>query len=206
MQSPVGIPVLIVLGGYLLGSVLPAEWFVRRKTGRSAHELAENPGGAGTYRLAGFWAAAFVSLFDIAKGLAPVALADSMGLEGAWLVAAACAPVAGHNWPIYRGFRPGGKGMAAALGASVLLGWPSILPGLGIGAVLVLWRRWAPWIGVAGLPLGLLGMGLAGMPAARLWGVVGLILLMLLRLAPWLNEQWQARRKTGRFPPPGKSW
>jgi glycerol-3-phosphate acyltransferase PlsY len=200
------IALTLVIGGYLLGSILPAEWFLRRKTGHSARELDENPGGAGTYRKAGFAAAAFVTIFDIGKGLLPVALADHFGLSGAWLVAAACAPAIGHNWPIYKGFRGGGKGLASVLGAAVWLGWPSILPGLGVGAALVLWKRWAPWIGVAGLPLGLLGMAAASVEAPRIWAVIALLLVMLLRIVPWFFEQRQARQKTGKFIPPNKSW
>lgn len=205
-QFPLWVVLALTLGGYLVGSILPAEWFMRRKTGHSAQELDENPGGAGTYRNAGFAAAAFVTIFDIGKGLLPVALADYLGLRGAWLAAVACAPAAGHNWPIYKGFRGGGRGLASVLGAAVWLGWPSILPGLGVGAVLVLWKRWAPWIGVVGLPLGLMGMALAGVELVRLWAVAALILIMLLRLVPWFNDHWQDRRRTGKFTPPNKSW
>jgi hypothetical protein len=46
-------PVVLVAAGYLLGSVLPAEFFVRWKTGRTPHEFRDNPGGGGAWRLAG---------------------------------------------------------------------------------------------------------------------------------------------------------
>lgn len=206
LQTSTFIAVLLVAGGYLLGSLLPADWVVRWKTGHSMRELGENPGGAGAYRKGGFVVGAFVSIFDIAKGLIPVALADRFGLSGGWLIAAACAPAAGHNWPVYKRFRGGGKGMASALGAALWLGWPSILLGLGVGAALVLWKRWAPWIGVVGFPLGLLGMILAGADAERVWAVAVLILVMLLRLTPWMGDQLRAWRATGKFPPPNKSW
>lgn len=206
LEGSAWVALFIVVGGYLIGSLLPAEWIAQRKIGHSMQELNENPGGAGIYRKAGFWAAVFVILFDIGKGILPVALADKFNIRGGWLVAAACAPVVGHNWPVYSGFRNGGKGMAASLGAALWLGWPAILPGLGVGAVLVLWKRWAPWIGVVGLPLGLVGMALAGIQPARLWAIASLIIIMLLRLIPWLSDQWQTLRKTGKFMPPGKSW
>lgn len=97
--------------GYLLDSLLTNEWIARRKTWHSMHKLNENPGGAGTYRKAGFWAAVFVVIFDIDQGVLPVALADRTSLSGGWLIAAACASVAGHNWPIYKGFRGGAVGL-----------------------------------------------------------------------------------------------
>lgn len=206
MQTSPWFALLIVIGGYLLGSLLPAEWIARRTTGKSMRELDENPGGAGAYRKFGLGAAVFVTVFDIVKGILPVALMETLHLDGWWLPAAAAAPVAGHNWPIYSGFRGGGKGMAAALGAVLWLGWPSVLPGLGVGAVLVLWKRWAPWIGVVGFPLGLLGMILGDAQPSRIWALVVLILLMLLRLIPWLTAQLRAWQTNGKFPPPNKSW
>ena len=200
------IGLFVLIGGYLLGSCLPADWVARLKTGHSMQELNENPGAAGAYRKAGFWAAALVTFFDIGKGMLPIALADRFGLSGPWLVASACAPVIGHNWPIYKGFRDGGRGMATAMGGALWLGWPSILPGLGVGAVLVLWKRWAPWIGVVGLPLGFVGMALAGVEASRLWAVVALLFLMLLRQIPWISDQLKNHQNMGKFLPPNKSW
>jgi glycerol-3-phosphate acyltransferase PlsY len=188
---------LIVASGYLLGSILPAELIVRHKTGRSMHELDDNPGGAGTYRKAGLAAAAFVSVFDIAKGIVPVALADALGFKGWWLAAAASAPVVGHNWPVLLRFR-GGKGLAAAIGAIGWLGWPYILPAYLLGGLAVLWRRWAPMMGLVAIPLSLLLMGWAGLPGERLLAVLMIVVVLVIREIPWLWAQYQERARAGK--------
>lgn len=188
---------LIVASGYLLGSILPAELIVRRKAGRSMRALGDNPGGAGTYRKAGLAAAAFVSIFDIAKGIVPVALADTLGGRGWWLAAAAAAPVVGHNWPVFLRFQ-GGKGLAAAIGAIGWLGWPYILPAYLLGGAAVLWRRWAPMMGIVAIPLSLLFMGWAGLAGERLLAVLVIAVVLVIREIPWLWEQVQERTRAGK--------
>lgn len=184
---------LIVIGGYLLGSILPADWFIRKKKGQSALDLDENPGGMGTYRQAGSWAAAFVSLFDIAKGILPVALADTFGLHNGWLAAAAAAPVIGHNWPFYKRFR-GGKGLAAALGAIGWLGWPYILPAYILGGAAALWRRWAPMMGLVAFPVGLVLMIMGDVPVERIWATAVISMVLVVRQLPWLWSQVSKRK------------
>ena len=185
-------PWLIIIGGYLLGSVLPADWFIRRQTGRDALELDENPGSTGTLRQVGLLPAITVFLFDFVKGLLPVSLAGEVGMTGWWLVAAAVAPVVGHNWPFWKRFR-GGKGLATALGALTWLGWPFILPSYLLGAIAALWSRWAPMIGVVVFPLGLLLMWWGGVPADHLLAAVAIILVVFVRQLPWIWGQLRKR-------------
>ncbi|HEY8489249.1 MAG TPA: glycerol-3-phosphate acyltransferase, partial [Thermaerobacter sp.] len=128
------IPVL----AYLLGGVLPAEYLVRWRRGASPRELGDEPGTAGTWRQAGPAAGLIVFAFDFAKGLLPVALMDRLGVGGWWLVAAAVAPVAGHNWPAQRRFRPGGRGLASAIGATVYLAPAALIPALLAGCLVAL--------------------------------------------------------------------
>ncbi len=184
-------PWLIILGGYLLGSILPADWFIRRRTGQNALELDENPGSTGTLRQVGLLPAIIVFLFDFVKGLLPVVLADKTGMTGWWLVAAAVAPVVGHNWPFWKRFH-GGKGLATALGALTWLGWPIIVITYPIAAVAALWSRWAPMIGVVVFPLGLVLMWWAGVPTDHLVAAVALMLVVFVRQLPWI---WRRLRK-----------
>lgn len=181
-------PLVWIVSAYWLGGVLPAVWVVRRLTGRTPEEWGDNPGGAGTLRLAGWRAAVPVVLFDVSKGLIPILLAAHFGWGDCWLVATAIAPVAGHNWPLQRGLRPGGKGLATAMGAGLYLGWPGSPPIYVLG-LLTAWKGgWAPWAGIASFPLLLLWMSLSGHPAWRLWAIWGIVLLLLLRQWDWIRK------------------
>ncbi len=74
--------------------------------------------GTGLYRVAGFCPLAVAGGLDVAKG----ALGAAAGTGKAPLLRAACASlaIAGHNWsPWLRG--AGGRGLAPALGASLVL-------------------------------------------------------------------------------------
>lgn len=179
---------LIVIGGYLLGTLLPAEWIVHKRTGRTPHELGDNPGGSGTYRLAGLWAAVFVIAFDITKGFLPAAAAEQMRLKGSWLIAAVIAPVAGHNWPFHKKFN-GGKGMAPALGAIGWLAWPLTLPAYLLGAIAARWKRWAPMMGIVAFPTVLIFMGLGNVPREHIRAAAAVILVLVVRQLPWLWDQ-----------------
>ncbi len=181
---------LVVLGGYVLGSILPAEWLVRRRTGHTPHELGDNPGGAGAWRLAGPVAGITTILFDLAKGALPVAAADRLGLSGGWLAAAAVAPVAGHNWPFYRPWK-GGRGLGAATGALFVLAFRSVLPAYVVGAAAALWRRWVPTVGIVAFPLGLVLMVWHDVPADRVGAAMAVMLAVAVRQLPWVLNQWR---------------
>lgn len=182
---------LIVAGGYLLGCLLPADWIVRRRTGHAPDQLGDNPGGAGTWRLAGPRWAVPVILLDIAKGALPVAAAEAWGLHGGWLALAAVAPVAGHNWPLHRRFR-GGRGLAPATGALLWLAWPQMLPAYALGVVAALAGRWVPLVGVVAFPIGLGAMLWARLPYDRVAAAGAVMTAVALRQLPWL---WQRLRQ-----------
>lgn len=190
-------PWLVVALGYLLGSVLPAEWAVRRKTGRTPHELGDNPGGAGTWRLAGPLAGVLVTLFDVGKGAFVAALAERAGLHGGWLVLAAVAPVAGHNWPWQRRFR-GGRGLGPATGVLLWLAWRWMLPAYALGALVAWWRRWVPMVGIVAFPAGLMAMHLGGAPEERFQAAFAVCLAVAVRQLPWaLREPELLRQRLG---------
>jgi acyl phosphate:glycerol-3-phosphate acyltransferase len=76
-------------------------------------------------------------LLDLGKGLAAVLVAKHVAASAGSaviydvMVAAAVAVVVGHIFPVWLGFK-GGKGVATALGAFLVLSWPS-----GVGILLV---------------------------------------------------------------------
>jgi acyl phosphate:glycerol-3-phosphate acyltransferase len=118
---------LLVPVAWLLGT-FPSAQLVGRAHGRDIlREGSGNPGASNVHRLLGWRSGALVLLLDFAKG----ALAAGAGLAiggraGACILGVAA--VVGHTYPLYR---KGGKGVAAAGGALVVL-YPFIVVGLGV--------------------------------------------------------------------------
>jgi acyl-phosphate glycerol 3-phosphate acyltransferase len=81
----------------------------------------DNPGGSGSFRQYGPAVGVTVGVLDFAKGLAAVLVAQGLGLGEHWLALCAAAVVAGHNWPLWHGFRRGGGGLAPAVGVMIPL-------------------------------------------------------------------------------------
>jgi glycerol-3-phosphate acyltransferase PlsY len=112
---------------WLLGT-FPSALLVARAHGRDVlNEGSGNPGASNVARLLGWRAGALVLLLDFAKG----ALAAGAGMVAggrAGAVALGAAAIVGHTFPLYR---KGGKGVATAGGALVVL-YPLIVVGLGV--------------------------------------------------------------------------
>ena len=139
---------MIALGfallGYLLGSLPFSIWVTRLFIGVDVREAGSGHATAtNTIRQAGWLAGAIVFVLDIAKGFLPTFLAAQYS-ELAWAVPLTAAlAVAGHNWPIWAGFR-GGMGLATT-GGSLLAVFPiGFFAGVGLLIALVLgdqaWR------------------------------------------------------------------
>jgi glycerol-3-phosphate acyltransferase PlsY len=129
-----------ILLGYLLGSISGSLLLGRLRGVDIRQQGSGNAGGTNALRTQGPWFALGVVVIDVGKsalaawlggwGIADERHALVMGL----LTGAGAA--AGHVWPLYFGFR-GGKGVAAVLGALLVL-WPvGVLTMLGV-ALLVL--------------------------------------------------------------------
>ncbi|MFS8664569.1 MAG: glycerol-3-phosphate 1-O-acyltransferase PlsY [Limnochordales bacterium] len=106
---------------YLLGAV-PFGFLAGRLWGRVDIRAvgSGNIGATNVLRILGPLPAVLVLVLDAAKGWTAVAGATGLGL-GDWAVAgAALVAVAGHNWPVFLGFR-GGRGIATALGVLIAL-------------------------------------------------------------------------------------
>jgi glycerol-3-phosphate acyltransferase PlsY len=166
----------VVVGGYVLGSVLAGDIVVSRAAGRAPEEMGENPGIAGTFRIAGLRGGTIAMILDLCKGALPVAVAIHLGFGTRWLMAAAAAPVIGHNWSLFKGL-DGGLGLGPATGVVMWLAWPQMLPAYLAGAIAWYFTRWVPVIAIVSLPLGLLLLWLTGAPASRL-GIVGAIMVV----------------------------
>lgn len=131
--------ILLIIGGYLLGSISTAIVTCRLmglpdpRSGGSG-----NPGATNVLRLGGKKAAIITLGGDVVKGLLPAAATAALGRPEAVIAAAGLAAFLGHLYPLYFGFK-GGKGVATAFGA--LLG---LNPLVGIFTVLT-------WLAVAAL-------------------------------------------------------
>jgi glycerol-3-phosphate acyltransferase PlsY len=150
------IPVLMIVGAYLLGSVSTAILVCRVIGATDPREAgSRNPGATNVLRIAGKGPAAVTLLGDSAKGLIPVLLGHALGLDATWLAAIALAAFLGHLYPLYYGFE-GGKGVATFIGVTLALN-----PWLGASfvgiwllvAVALRWSSLAALVATACMPL-----------------------------------------------------
>lgn len=171
----------VVIVGYLIGNipngVLMARLFGWRDPRRHG---SGHTGGLNSARSAGFAAGVLVMLLDILKGLLAVWVAQRILPEPVSIPLAGIAAVAGHNWPIFLGFR-GGMGLATGAGALGGQYLPAVLIGLALvglarpiirhtpRAVIVAMLCLPPilWFLPIELPVFWLGTGLATLIALR---------------------------------------
>jgi glycerol-3-phosphate acyltransferase PlsY len=110
--------VLLVLGGYILGSV-PTGLLAGWAYGVDVRQVGSgNIGTANVLRAAGKWAAFFTLFGDMLKGLIPVVLARLITGDEWTIAAVALAAVVGHCFPVFLRFK-GGKGVATGAGTSI---------------------------------------------------------------------------------------
>ena len=129
---------LIVLIGYLLGSLNLAMLLAKLKGVDLRGGGSGNPGASNTVTLMGWKAGVLVGMHDIGKAALAVWLCTRLFPAVPYCGAVAgVACVLGHIFPFYLGFR-GGKGFAAYLGMTLALNWRFALGLLVAIALLVL--------------------------------------------------------------------
>jgi len=122
---PVGI--FLALFGYLLGSVptgLILTKFFSATDPRK--EGSKNIGATNIFRTAGKGLGILTLLGDAFKGALPVWIAIYWGLPTLWVGIGGLAPLLGHIFPIFLGFK-GGKGVATALGVYLVISPVAVL-------------------------------------------------------------------------------
>ncbi len=125
--GPTLIALLIVLGSYLLGCFATGYYLTRLRTGRDLRALGSgSTGGTNAGRLLGKTGFALTMAGDTLKGALAVGYGVYAGLAPWMLAAVTLAVVAGHIFPIQLGFR-GGKGLATALGALLVLDYRLVI-------------------------------------------------------------------------------
>ena len=109
-------PILIVILGYLLGSIPTAYIAGRLARGEDIRRLGDgNMGAQNAFRQLGARTGIAVGVVDALKGMLVVLIAQVSGISQASILLAGTAAVIGHNWPVFLGFR-GGRGESTTIG------------------------------------------------------------------------------------------
>jgi acyl phosphate:glycerol-3-phosphate acyltransferase len=158
--------VAFILLAFFCGSLPFSVWLGRFSLGLDVRRFGDgNPGATNVFRAGNKLLGLAVLLLDISKAAAPVGLAYfTIGIRGVPMYLIAIAPILGHVFSPFLGFR-GGKGLATALGV-----W--------IG--LTLWK--ASLTGVVGA---LIGLAILTPPG---WAVMLGLLCIFLALCFWMPD------------------
>ena len=139
MFADASVVVLLVLGGYLVGSLSFAV-IVRRVMGLDDPRTygSQNPGATNVLRSGNKKAAIATLLFDALKGYLPVLMVKlygpDFGLGDRAVALVAISAFIGHLWPVFFAFK-GGKGVATAAG--ILFGVEPLLGAAVMGTWLI---------------------------------------------------------------------
>jgi acyl phosphate:glycerol-3-phosphate acyltransferase len=193
--------VLVVLGGYLLGSMPFGYWVVLLVKGEDIRKVGSgNIGASNVWRTYGRWMGIPIVLLDVAKGFVP-ALVGSLLVGELTAVLAGGAAMLGHWRPLFLRFQKGGKTVATGggvfLGAAPLLG----LIGVAVWIVVFLLSRYASLASiVAALSLPILAVVLGEPWPIIVFGVIaagGVVLLHrpnIARLRAGTESRFRLRR------------
>jgi glycerol-3-phosphate acyltransferase PlsY len=179
--------ILLIIGGYLMGAIptayLVAQW--RRRVDIRQYGSG-NVGGANLVKIGARGMAVAVVIFDIAKAMPAVWVAQLVGLDITQQVIIGIAAVVGHNWPVFLRFS-GGRGIATIMGVALivpvvngLIPW-SFITFLAIMVANVLTVRTIPiGIGVAVAVMPIVSAAV-GEPLALTLGFVAMFVIMVIR-------------------------
>ncbi len=186
--------VLLILGGYLLGSISSTYLIGRWLGNKDLRQYGSGTlGGSMVYEHVGRWAVVPVVLFDIAKATLPALVGLRLGLGEMVAAAAGLAAAIGHNWSVFLRFT-GGRGMATFVGV-----WLVFFP-LGIvwqgGLLAIGWRLGdsAPWLLASLLTMPLVAHVVGG--ADVVGPIVGaMVLLTLVKRLEGNRRPWPSSRQ-----------
>jgi acyl phosphate:glycerol-3-phosphate acyltransferase len=153
--------VALVLIAFLCGSLPFSVWLGKLFVGVDVRRYGDgNPGAANVFRSGSKIIGVLALILDVAKAAVPVGLSYyNLGIRGIPMYLIAIAPVLGHVFSPFLGFR-GGKAISASLGVWIgLTIWKASLVGvLGtvIGITLMTSSAWAVMLGLLGILITLL--------------------------------------------------
>jgi glycerol-3-phosphate acyltransferase PlsY len=157
---------------FAAGALPFSAWLARALAGADLREVGDgNPGAANAWKAGGWRVGLAALLLDFLKGALPVASARYAGLPAWPLAAIALAPIFGHAFSPFLGWR-GGKGLAVTFG--VWTGLTLAQAPLALGLCMALFYlclsadAWAVLAGMAGL-LAFLLAAQAEAPLLAVW-------------------------------------
>jgi glycerol-3-phosphate acyltransferase PlsY len=147
----------LILAAYLVGSI-PTSYLAARTQGIDLRRYGTHQvGGGNLWRMTSWKLGLPVGIFDFAKGLAMVWVAQWQGLTVPQQIVVGLAAIAGHNWSVFLRFY-GGRGVGTTMG---------------ILTILPLINDMIPWPTVAVWTILIIGrLGLGSSPLPVLAGVV----------------------------------
>jgi glycerol-3-phosphate acyltransferase PlsY len=146
---------LFLLFSFLCGA-LPFSIWISQLAGKDPRSVGDrNPGATNALKAGGKWVGLAALLLDVSKAAAPVGLAYQIfEIRGPWMVAIALAPMLGHAYSPFLGFK-GGKALATTLGVWIgLTIWdvPLVaLAGITVWFLLLKNSGWAVMLSLAGM-------------------------------------------------------
>jgi len=165
----------VLLASYFVGSISPAYAFGRSMKGIDLRLVGSgNLGARNAGRELGAAVGVAVWVLDMAKGALPAVSARRLALPPEICVAAGAAAVAGHNWPVFLGFR-GGRGASTAMGAAFAIVPVGMLVGFAVWAIVLRLSKSFYLGGLAAFP--------AAAAAAFALGCTGVVALSPLLVA-----------------------
>ncbi len=185
-MSDAAVAVLLVLGGYLAGSIPFGYVLGRLVLGVDVRKVGSgNIGGTNVARAGGKGLGIATILLDALKAIVPILVARRLLRDAPRadlvVVAVAIAAFVGHLFPVWLGFR-GGKGVATALGIfAVLAPWAALA---GVVAYLIAYGATrissvGSLVGTAACATGAFVLNGPGSPVS--WAGVVLAALIVLR-------------------------
>jgi acyl phosphate:glycerol-3-phosphate acyltransferase len=192
--------VAFVLISFLSGSLPFSVWLGKLFHGLDVRRYGDgNPGATNAFRVGGKLVGLLALILDISKAAAPVGVAYfNLGIRGAPMFFISIAPILGHAFSPFLGFR-GGKALATALGVWIgLTIWKISLPAVVaavIGLVVLTSPGWAVMLSLGTILMVLL-LWFPDPLLLTVWAGETLILAwtnrtdirMGIRLRPWLAK------------------
>jgi glycerol-3-phosphate acyltransferase PlsY len=129
---------LMLIVGYLFGSILFAKIITNIVKGKDIRDIGNNnPGAANTFKEVGPFYGILAGLLDACKGLIPILIAYYFfHLSNIALAFLGCGAVLGHAYPLYFGFK-GGRSASTIMGVYLFFIPLEFAIGFIIGPILV---------------------------------------------------------------------
>lgn len=135
--------IVLMLGGYLLGSVPAAYLVAKWRRGIDIRKYGSGNVGASNVSavVSKRWSIP-VTIFDVGKGALVVFVAQQFDLEAYQQLTVGLCTIIGHNWPLFLGFK-GGRGIFTSLGVIMMLSWKLGIIVLAVSYILAPFRQLA---------------------------------------------------------------